>query len=133
MFIKYVLILSLIVLVCAFYPVYIYASKIQVYSFITGYIISFINVIIGYRLNETALKKSVKSFMTIVFGSMALRLIVVVVVLILLFTYTKLDSVSLVSSVFFFYFLFISLEIYFLLKKINANKKENSNIGISKI
>ena len=117
MFLKYSLILSLVVLLIAFYPVYVYASKIQVYSIITGYLISLFNIIIGYSLNRSALNKNVKSFMVIVFGSMTLRLVIVAIFLVILLTYTQLDSISLVSSVFFFYFLFVSLEIYFLTKK----------------
>jgi len=116
-FLKYSLILSLVVLLIAFYPVYVYASKIQVYSIITGYLISLFNIIIGYSLNRSALNKNVKSFMVIVFGSMTLRLVIVAIFLVILLTYTQLDSISLVSSVFFFYFLFVSLEIYFLTKK----------------
>jgi len=116
-FLKYSLILSLVVLLIAFYPVYVYASKIQVYSIITGYLISLFNIIIGYSLNRSALNKNVKSFMVIVFGSMTLRLVIVAIFLVILLTYTQLDSIYLVSSVFFFYFLFVSLEIYFLTKK----------------
>ena len=117
MFLKYALLLSLIVLLIAFYPIYKFASGYQVYSLIIGYAISLINIAIGYNLNRSALNKKVKSFMVIVFGSMALRMIFVALVLIILLTYTRLDSISLVSSVFFFYFLFVTLEIYFLNKK----------------
>ncbi len=121
MFLKYALLLSLIVLLIAIYPVYKFASEIQIYSFITGYLISFINVVIGFSFNRTAISKSVKSFMVIVFGSMALRLILVAIILVILLTYTQLESMSLVSSVFFFYFLFVSLEIYFLTRKSNKS------------
>jgi hypothetical protein len=127
MFLKYVLVFSFIVVLISFYPVYIYASKIQIYSFITGYLISFINVLIGHILNKSALNKSVKSFMAIVFGSMALRLILVAIFMVILLTYTKLDSVSLVTSVFFFYFLFVSLEIYFISKKSNKSAKVDNS------
>ena len=117
MFIKYVLGLSLIILLITFYPIFVYASRIHIYSFIAGYVISLVNVVIGYQFNKTALSKSIKNFMTIVFGSMALRLVLVAIFLLILLTYTKLEPVSLISSVFFFYFLFISLEIYFLSRK----------------
>jgi len=117
MFIKYILVWSAIILLIAIYPVFFFASTNQVLSIAVGYAVSFINVIIGYSLNKTALRKNVKSFMVIVFGGMAIRLVVVAIILLILLTYSKLESVSLVSSVFFFYFLFISIEIYFLLKK----------------
>ena len=117
MFIKFILVYSAVVFLIAFYPIFFFASKIQVLSIAVGYVISFINVLIGYSLNRTALSKNTKSFMVMVFGGMAIRLIIVAIFLVILLTYTQLESVSLVSSVFFFYFLFISIEIYFLLKK----------------
>ena len=121
MFIKHILVYSAIVMLIAFYPIFYFASINQVYSILIGYAVSFINVIFGYFLNRTALNKNIKNFMVIVFGSMALRLILVAIVLVILLTYTKLESVSLVSSVFFFYFLFVSIEIYFLTKKPDKN------------
>ena len=127
MFLKYSLILSLVVLLVAIYPVYVYASKIQIYSIITGYLISLFNIVIGYSMNRSALNKNVKSFMVIVFGSMGLRLVIVAIFLVILLTYTQLDSISLVSSVFFFYFLFVSLEIYFLTKKTGNTTATGNN------
>jgi len=120
-FVRNVLIASVIVFVLAFYPVYTYASGIQTLSIICGYFISLINVLIGYGINERAFSKKVKSFMVIVFGGMAVRMVFVMIVLVLLLTFSVLDTVSLVSSVFFFYFLFIAIEIHSLFKKSSKN------------
>ena len=91
----------------------------------SGYIISLINAIIGYKLNTMAFNKPTKSFMVLVFGGMGIRLIVVMLFLVILIQFTALDSLSLVGSVFFFYTLFISIEIYFLHKIQRQVKKHN--------
>lgn len=126
LFFKYVLIASVIVLIAAFYPVYVYASSLQIKSIIYGYLLSLINVLVGYGLTGIAFDKKVKSFMVIVFGGMVVRMFLVAVLLLVLLYIVQLDAWSLVASVFFFYFLFISIEIKFLYKK-SSESKTNTN------
>ena len=123
-FIRDVFAVSALVTILAFYPVYRYASEIQLYSIISGYLLSLLNILTGFSLNEIAFDKKIKSFMVIVIGGMTLRMLVVIILLVLLLHYTNLDTVYLVSSVFFFYFLFTSIEIYHLSKK-NGGKVLN--------
>lgn len=122
-FIKHLITASIISIVIATYPVYAYASQIQVYSIICGYIIGLINAVAGYRLNELAFKKPVKSFMVIVFGGMGIRMLFIAISILILLYIAKLDEVSLVASVFFFYILFVTLEINYLHKKQLLSKK----------
>jgi hypothetical protein len=122
-FLKYVLIASVLVFVIAAYPVYSYASPEQTESIIYGYLISLVNVVIGFSLNNTALGKKTKSFMVLVFGGMLIRMLIVAALLLVLLYYAKLEPVMLTASVFFFYFLFISIEIKFLHKKIISEKQ----------
>jgi len=125
-FLRYVLYASLIVFIAAYYPVYKYASSLQISSIIYGYLISLINVLIGYGLTGIAFDKKIKSFMVIVFGGMIVRMFLVAVLLLILLYISQLDTTSLVASVFFFYFLFIAIEIKFLYKK-SSESKTNSN------
>lgn len=113
-FYKYIIIASIVTIAIAVYPVTVYASAIQLYSFVCGYLISLINALLGYKLNTMAFNKSVKSFMILVFGGMGIRLMIVSLLLLILLQFTSLDAMSLVGSVFFFYVLFITIEIYFL-------------------
>jgi hypothetical protein len=113
-FIKYLLIVSVAVAALGYYPVSLYASKDQIYSFIPGFLISFINALIGYKLSLMAFGRSVKSFMILVFGGMGIRLLIVIIFLLILIQFTGFDSLSLAGSVFFFYTVFITLEIFFL-------------------
>jgi len=124
-FLKYAAIISLILIAAASYPVYKYASEIQIYSFAAGYGISLLNALIGYKLNTMAFGKPTKSFMVLVFGGMGIRLLIVMLILLIILVYSSLDSMSLVGSVFFFYTIFIILEIYFLQKLQGQAKKDN--------
>jgi hypothetical protein len=122
-YLKNILTASLIAVLVSIYPVYIYCSRIQIYSLITGYLISLMNAMIGYGMNEMALKKPVKSFMALVFGGMGIRIILVGLFLLIALEFTNLDAVSLVSAVFIFYIIFMSLEIHYLHKKQMAVEK----------
>ena len=122
-FLKYVFIASVLVLVIAAYPFYRYASPAQIESLIYGYVISLVNVVIGFGLNSAALGRKNKSFMMLVFGGMLIRMLIMAALLIVLLYFAKLEPVMLTASVFFFYFLFISIEIKFLHKKINTEKQ----------
>jgi hypothetical protein len=128
-FIRYVLYASLIVFVAAYYPVNKYASSLQTSSIIYGYLISLVNVLIGYGLNGIAFEKKVKSFMVIVFGGMIARMLLVAGLLLILLYLAQLDAMSLTASVFFFYFLFIAIEIKFLYKKSSESKKNTNTTG----
>ncbi len=116
-FLKYVLYASVIVLIVSFYPVYMYLSPAQIMAIIYGYLLSLLNVIIGYALISNAFEKKTKSFMIIVFGGMGVRMLLVAIMLLILLYIVQLEPVSLVSSVFFFYFLFMAIEIKFIYKK----------------
>ena len=116
-FLKNIFIASFIAVLVSIYPVYVYCTKVQIYSYITGYLISLMNAMIGYGMNEMAFKKSVKGFMFIVFGGIGIRIILVGLFLLITLEFTSLNAVSLVSSVFIFYVLFMALEIYYLHKK----------------
>lgn len=125
-FVKYLLIVSAAVAALGYYPVSLYATEDQIYSFIPGFLISFINALIGYKLSLMAFGKSVKSFMILVFGGMGIRLLIVVILLLILIQFTDLDSLSLAGSVFFFYTIFITLEIFFLHRMSSESDKKKS-------
>ena len=119
---------SLFTALVSAYPVWKYSDTNQINAFLLGFIISFINALIGYKLSLMAFGKSVKSFMVLVFGGMGIRLIIVIIFLLILLQFTSIEALSLTGSVFFFYTLFITIEIYFLHKmsgKTDSRKTEN--------
>jgi hypothetical protein len=125
-FINQVIIASIISFIIASYPVYAYASELQVYSIICGYLIGLVNAFSGYKLNNMAFNKPVKMFMILVFGGMGIRMMFIAISIVILLYIAKLDEVSLVATVFFFYILFAALEINYLHKKQLLNKKAAS-------
>jgi hypothetical protein len=108
---------SVIIFILATYPVMMYASSKQLYSFIGGYLIGLVNALIGYRMNEAAFNKPVKVFMVMVFGGMGLRILIIGFSIFMLLYFAKLDEYSLIGSVFVFYIVFLVLEILYLHKK----------------
>jgi len=116
-FLKSIAVFSLITFIIAAYPLYKYNSGVQLYSILSGFFISLINALLGFRLNIMAFEKSMKSFMVLVFGGLGLRMIIVIIFLVILLQFSFFEPFSLIASVFFFYILFISIEIYFLHQK----------------
>jgi hypothetical protein len=116
-FLKVIAVYSLITFIIAAYPLYKYTSGVQLYSIISGFVISLLNALLGFKLNVTAFEKSMKSFMVLVFGGLGIRVIIVILFLVILLQFSLFEPFSLIASVFFFYILFISIEIYFLHRK----------------
>ena len=122
-YLRNVLVASIVSAIVLGYPIIVYLNKVQIQSLICGYGISLLNALVGYKMNDMAFNRSVKSFMILVFGGMGLRMILVGVLLLIVIYYTQLDSVSLISSVFVFYILFAGMEIQYLHKKQLLDKK----------
>ncbi len=112
-FVRNVLIASLAVLLISVYPAKVYLNQLQSISVICGFLVSLINAMVGYKLNEMALNRSVKSFMIVIFGGMGIRILVMVILLLVLLKIAGLDEVSLVGSAFLFYLIFLTLEILY--------------------
>ncbi len=108
---------SLIILLLSFYPIYIYASRDQITSFLYGYIISAANVLTGFGLIELSAGGDIKKFMALIFGGMFARIFLSAALLIVLISFTGADAKSLVGSFFFFYIVFTVMEIQFVHKK----------------
>jgi|SRR4030095_8176799 len=108
---------SLVAVILSAYPAIKYAASVQLYSFLAGFLISLINAVLGFRLNEMAFKKSARNFVLIVVGGMGIRMILLGIFLVILLQFPVFDVTSLVASVFFFYVLYMSIEIYYLHNK----------------
>jgi hypothetical protein len=122
-FVKYVLIASFVTILLAIYPIYKYTTQVQIYSIITGFLISLANVFAGYLLIGLGLNKAFKTFMVVIFGGMIARMFVILALMLLLLYALKLDSTMLISSLIFYYFLFTTIEIYFINKKQQIKQK----------
>jgi hypothetical protein len=124
-FIRNLFTASLIILFFSIYPLFIYASKNQIISFIYGYAISLANVLVGFGLIETAMTKDIKKFMVIIFSGMIIRIFSSAAFLVLLLSLTIADARGLIASFFLFYVVFTVLEIKFI-----HGKKPNSEVKL---
>lgn len=82
--------------------------------FFTGWLISFANSIIGYRIIRKAFDESGKGFFNTILLSMVLRMFAMLGIFAVLILLAKLDRINLAVSLFLFYFLFLILEINYL-------------------
>jgi hypothetical protein len=86
-------------------------------SFLYGFIISTINILLGLALIRIGISKSDKFFFITVFGGSILRLFIVflLIILTLIFLFVSLNSFIFITFIFYFYYLII--EVYILSRK----------------
>ena len=119
-FFKVIFAASFVAFVLSAYPAIKYAASVQIYSFIAGFLISLVNAVLGFSLNEMAFKKSARNFVVIIVGGMGIRMIILGIFLVILLQFPLFELASLLASVFFFYILYMSIEIYYLHTKKRA-------------
>ncbi|HMS66294.1 MAG TPA: hypothetical protein PKD83_13710 [Ignavibacteria bacterium] len=98
--------------------VFVYLAELKQYtvSIISGWVISFLNVLAGSIVIYRAFQSAGKGFFNIVLLSMIVRMFSIAVLLFVLIYFFKMEKLSLAISLFFFYFLFMIFEISFLNK-----------------
>lgn len=116
-FLRNLFIATVIVSFISAYPLINFALPSQIYSIFWGFLISLINTLIGYTMNEISFQKSMKNFLVIVFGGIGIRFLISAIMILLLLHFFELEDIPLLASVIFFYFLFTGIEIHSLVKK----------------
>lgn len=119
---KRILVLVLLVGVLATYPLFKAGDRDITVGFITGCLISLVNVTAGYLLIEYGIEKPNATFLKIILGGMVARLILTPAIVVVLIRVFRFHLLSLTGSLFFSYFLFLILEILFLNKKLALKK-----------
>jgi F0F1-type ATP synthase assembly protein I len=119
---KRIALLVLLIGVLAAYPLHKTGNRDIAVGFITGCLISLVSVTAGYLLIEYAIDKPNATFLKIILGGMAGRLILIPVVVVVLVRVFEFHVLSLTVSLFFSYFLFLIVEILFLNKKLALKK-----------
>jgi hypothetical protein len=119
---KRIAMLVLLIGVLAAYPLHKTGNPEITIGFITGCLISLASVTAGYLLIEYGIDKPNATFLKIILGGMAGRLILIPVIVVVLVRVFEFHVLSLTVSLFFFYFLFLVVEILFLNKKLALKK-----------
>jgi hypothetical protein len=122
---KRITLLVLLIGVLAAYPLHKTGNRDITAGFITGCLISLVSVTAGYLLIEYGIDKPNPTFLKIVLGGMAGRLILIPVIVVVLVRVFEFHVLSLTVSLFFFYFLFLIVEILFLNKKLALKKLQS--------
>jgi hypothetical protein len=113
-FIKRLIVISAVVLLIGIVSMFATGSKHLLIPFLLGWLISFINTVIGITVITRAFKTAGKGFFNTILLSMVVRMFAIVGVVALLIIFVKIDKVNLAVSLFLFYFLFLILEINYL-------------------
>lgn len=100
-------------------------SSADRYSLFIAWIMMFANSLIGYLLFEYAIDKEVAVFNKLVFGGLALRLLVLMVLVVILIVGKFVVVNDFVFSIFAFYCIYVVIEILGYQKK-NKQKKNSA-------
>lgn len=113
-FIKRLIAISAVVLLIGIVAMFATGSRHLLIPFLLGWLISFINTVIGITVITRAFETAGKGFFNTILLSMVVRMFAIVGVVALLIIFVKIDKVNLAVSLFLFYFLFLILEINYL-------------------
>ena len=119
---KKIVLVLLLIGVLAVYPLYKVSDREVTVGFVTGGLISFINVLVGFFSIEYAFDKSNATFLKVILGGMGIRLLAIAALVFILIKVFDFHVFSLTASLFFFYFLFVIFEIVYVNKKLTLKK-----------
>lgn len=105
------------------YPLLKFGTNEIIEAVIIGAILTTVNVLLGYAAIEYSLGKSTTTFFKFVIGGMGIRLFLMAVILVLLIKVFQLHVGALISSMGIFYVVFLTLEVFYIQKKINSKQQ----------
>jgi len=124
-FLKTILILTVLIALLMAWPLHAWISPEVARSVIVSGIISVCNVTLGVLALEYAFDKPTSLFMSIVFGSMALRSVVVIAVLFVLLLVGDYHRTSLGLSLMAFHVVFMTAEIIYILRDFSRRRLDD--------
>ncbi len=126
-FLAKVLLTTAVLCLAAIYPVLKYGSPEMYPGLAAGVVLSLLNFLIGYFSVEYAFEKPDETFLKVVLGGMAARLLATAGAVFVLIFLLDFHVVSLVSSLFFFYTLFLIFEIMHYNKKAVVKRQTSAS------
>ena len=116
-------ILFLLAVIILFYSGNI--EKIVFNSFLYGFLISTLNILLGIFTIRFGLEKSDKIFLIVVFGGLILRLFLILILIIITLNFLFVSLNWFIFITFIFYFYYMIIEIYILLQNKNTGSKKS--------
>lgn len=103
-----------------------YAESEHLESVVAGVFLSAANFLLGFLAIEYAFEKSHTTFLKVILGGMAARLLAMVGVVVVLIMVYQFHSLTLMLSLLGFYAVNLTLETFFLQKKVSTKNKTES-------
>ena len=116
-FLKQIVITIFIVGLLVAYPLLDYATAEIQNASLVGFLLSVVNVLLGYVAIEFSANKSYTHFVQIVLGGIAIRLFLMAGTLLVLIWLVKVHALALVVSLFGMYVIFLGLEVLYIHNK----------------
>ena len=101
-------------------PGYYWGGEELAKSILIGFLLSLVNIVIGYNSIRWSFNRGTKTFLTVVYSGMAIRFIGFILSLFFVYKYTNLPITGFVLSFMVFYILFQYQEV----KLINSEMKD---------
>ena len=101
------------------YPLLKFGSSEVTDAAIVGAVLATVNVLLGYAAIEYSFGKSAATFFKYVLGGMGIRMFVMAGVLVTLIKVFQFHAGALVGSMGIFYVVFLTLEVFYIQKKIS--------------
>jgi hypothetical protein len=117
---KQILLTLVISAVLGFYPLSTVVSGDVLRAAVIGTLLTTINVLLGYAAIEYSIGKSTTTFFKFVLGGMGIRLVFMAGILIVLVKGFGMHVLALIGSIGIFYVIFLTLEIFYIQKKIST-------------
>lgn len=115
---------AIVIFVFSFYS----ETKIDFVSLMFGWLLSLANILVSIKYIIKAFDKDNKKFLTIVFGSMMIRLFLTLLFIVAALLVLKLDDYYFIFSLLFYYFVFLFLEILFINCRVKFKKTELNKV-----
>ena len=100
-------------------PLLMLSSKEILVAFITGAVLSTLNVLAGFWAIEYAFDKSFNTLLAAVLGGMGIRIGLLLGSLVVLIKYFEFHTIALVISMLSFYVVYLVLEVLYIQKKVS--------------
>lgn len=121
-FLRLVLVCLLVIGAVTVFPLSMILTGEMMRSVMAGLVLSTINLLLGYFAIEYSFERTNTTFLKIVLGGMALRMLLLLSLVVMLIRVFGFHILSLMISLLVFYVLNLVLEIYFLQKKVSLKK-----------
>jgi len=105
------------------YPLTRFGTHDMLVACLGGAAISYANAVAGYFAIEYSFNRSFTTFMKAVLGGMGVRMLLSAAVLVAMITLLRMHVGALISSLMFFYVVNLTLEIFFLQKKMEVRSQ----------